>query len=147
MKKLFLAIAVILLAFSCSIQQKSDETQKNKEISALYHKLNSNDIDSILTDNFIGRTGKDLHTWNREDHRGYLTNGSFKKDSVFSQIAEGDLVATRFIRTGEYEGDTVKVEIMQFKRFENGKIAEIWEYWDHGMIKEMEDRAEAEKPE
>ncbi len=35
-----------------------------------------------------------------------------------------------FIRTGEYNGDTISAPAMQFKRFENGKIAEVWEYWD-----------------
>jgi predicted ester cyclase len=55
-------------------------------------------------------------------------------DSIFYHIAEGDWVATRFVRTAEYQGDTVKFEAMHFKRFENGKIAEIWEYGDSKQV-------------
>ena len=153
MKKLYFALATILiLFFNCSCdqkssenEQKSSEIQKNKEISAKYHELKANDIDSILTDNFMGRTAKDLHTWNRENHREYLSSNSYKKDSVIQQIAEGDWVATRFARTMDYQGDTVKVYLMQFKRFENGKIAEIHEYWDYMPLKEIMDKAETKE--
>jgi predicted SnoaL-like aldol condensation-catalyzing enzyme len=136
---------ILILIFGCSYNKKSDILQKNKEIATKYHDLNPADIDSILTDNFIGRQGNNLFTWNRDDHRKYLSNGSYKKDSIFNQIAEGDWVATRFVRTGDYNGDTVKVEIMHFKRFENGKIAEIWEYPDYRMVKEIYDKAEAKE--
>jgi hypothetical protein len=153
MKKLFYPVATILiLFFSCSYNQKSSkndqkisEIERNKEISAKYHELNANDIDSILTDNFMGRTAKDLHTWNKEEHRRYLSSDSYKKDSVIQQVAEGNWVATRFVRTMDYEGDTGKIEGMQFKRFENGKIAEIWEYWDYQQIKEIIDKSETKE--
>jgi predicted ester cyclase len=110
------------------------DLQKNKEIAAKYHKLNPSDIDVILTENFIGRNEKSRFTWNRENHRNYLSNGKFKTDSIFYQIAEGNWVATRFVRTMELNGDTVKIEAMHFKRFENGKIAEIWEYTDTKQV-------------
>ena len=130
-KSQFLFIALALILTSCCIYgQANKEIQKNKEIATKYHELNPDNIDIILTDNFIGRQAKNSFTWNKEDHRKYLSNGESKKDSILNQIAEGNLIATRFIRTGISDGDTVSVEIMQFKRFEDGKIAEIWEYFD-----------------
>ena len=139
-KNHFLFIAVILILTSGSIYgQKNNEVQKNKEIAVKYHQLNPNDIDVILTDNFIGRHEKNQFTWNREDHRNWLTNGRYKEDSIFHQIAEGDWVATRLLRILEWNGDTVKVEAMHFKRFENGKIAEIWEYADSKQFETEEE--------
>ena len=138
MKKLFIAV-ILILTFGCTNSQKNNEIQKNKEISVKYHQLNPDDIDVILSDNFIGRQEKNLFTWNREDHRNYLTNGGYKEDSIFHQIAEGDWVATRFFRKMVWNGDTVKVEAMQFKRFENGKIAEIWEYADPSQLEADEE--------
>ncbi|MCU0473668.1 MAG: ester cyclase [Bacteroidales bacterium] len=134
-KNHFLFIVVILILTFGSIScQKNNEIQQNKEIAVKYHNLNADDIEAILSDNFIGRNEKSRFTWNRENHREYLTNGIYKEDSIFYQIAEGDWVATRFFRKGEWKGDTVKYEMMHFKRFENGKIAEIWEYGDTRQI-------------
>ena len=137
MKKIFvegiwyaIILASMVLFLQCSVPQPNDEIQKNKDISVKYHKLNPDDIDVILTDNFIGQNEKSRFTWNREDHRKYLTNGKYKEDSIFYQIAEGNWVATRYFRIMEWKEDTVKIEGMHFKRFENGKIAEIWEYGD-----------------
>ncbi len=107
---------------------------ENKNIAATYHELNADDIDMILTGDFIGQTEKGRHTWNRENHRNYLTNGDYKRDSIFHQVAEGNWVATRFFREMLWNGDTVQVEAMHFKRFEDGKIAEIWEYGDTKQV-------------
>jgi predicted SnoaL-like aldol condensation-catalyzing enzyme len=138
-KNHFLFIVVILILTFGSIScQKNNEIQKNKEIAVKYHNLNPDDIEAILSDNFIGRNEKNRFTWNRENHREYLTNGIYKEDSIFYQIAEGDWVATRFFRKGEWKGDTVKYEMMHFKRFENGKIAEIWEYGDTRQVETEE---------
>lgn len=141
MRKNLLFIAVLILTFTigCKNDQVNTELQKNKEIATKYHELNPENIDIILTDNFIGRHAKDRFTWSKEDHRKYLSNGEFKKDSIFNQVAEGNWVATRFIRTGLLNGDTVSVECMHFKRFDNGKIAEIWEYFDPRQI-EIEEK-------
>jgi predicted SnoaL-like aldol condensation-catalyzing enzyme len=45
-------------------------------------------------------------------------------------VAENNLVAVRFIRTGEIEGESFSAEVMQFMRFENEKIVEVWEVYD-----------------
>lgn len=144
-----LAIIIFLFSGLLSCQTKTvNEAEKakialeeNKMIATLYHELNPADIDQILTEDFIGRNEKNRFTWNREDHRGWLSSESFKKDSIFQQIAEGDWVATRFKRTMDWDGRRIEVEAMHFKRFENGKIAEIWEYADRTQI-ETEEAAE-----
>jgi len=79
----------------------------------------------------MGRTAKDMHTWNKENHREYLSSDPYKKDSVIQQVAEGDWVATRFARTMDYQGDTVKVYLMQFKRFESARLLK---YMSIGII-------------
>ena len=142
MKKSFIPIVLVLLiSVSCG-QSKTDSENEatteeikssieaNKKIAAMYHDLNPDNIDVIFTEDFIGR-GENGHTWNREDHREYLSNGRFKVDSISHQIAEGEWVATMYTRTMEYKGDTISAPIMHFKRFEDGKIAEVWEYYDY----------------
>lgn len=39
-------------------------------------------------------------------------------------------MATRFTRSMIYQGNDVNIDAIHFKRFENGKIAEIWEFSD-----------------
>lgn len=145
MKKVLVVVCVIVVVsiIGCSTNQSGQDVTVNKAISTKYHLLKAEDVDAILADNFIGRTGDNLFTWNKENHRKYLSNGFSKSDSIFSQIAEGNYVTTRFVRRFLNKGDTARVEIMHFKRFENGKIVEIWEYWDYMMAKKYMDQAEA----
>lgn len=110
------------------------ESSNNKKVAARYHELKPDDVDAILTKDFIGRNEKSRFTWNLENHKSYLSNGAFKKDSIFQQVAEGDWVATRFVRTMDWQGKRIKFEGMQFKRFEKGKIAEIYEYGDMNQV-------------
>ena len=109
----------------------------NKKIAAKYHELNPDDIDAILTEDFIGRFGTNGNTWNREDHRQFWSNNK-AEDKILHLVAEGDLVAISFIRMGEQEGKSFSMNIMQFMQFENGKIAEIWEMFDQNQL-ESED--------
>ena len=51
-------------------------------------------------------------------------------DILYEVVAEGEFVAVRFARTGTYQGREMQIEMMQMVRFEDGKIAEIWEYVD-----------------
>lgn len=136
MKKsqIFLFTAIFIFSACAVFGQKKDSLEKNKEIAARYHELRANDVDNILTKDFLGRNEKSRMKWNLENHRSYLSNGTFKKDSILQQVAEGDWVATRFVRTMDWQGQRVKIEAMQFKRFENGKIAEIYEYGDQKQI-------------
>lgn len=138
----FFATVLALSFFSISCQ-KTDEIKKNKETAARYHELNPDDIDAVLSNKFIGRSEENNFSWNREDHRKFLTDGRYKKDSIYQQIAEGDWVVTRFFRTLAWDGDTLKTEAMEFKRFENGRISEIREYGDSKTIYPMKKEANA----
>ncbi|MEX2369651.1 MAG: hypothetical protein WD578_01505 [Bacteroidales bacterium] len=124
-------ITALMFVTSCSLNDRDDqlnETNTNHQAALLYHELNPLHADSILTKDFIGQREKNLYTWDFDDHKKYLANGRFKRDSVYQQVTEGDWVATRFFRECRFGQDTVIMQMMHFKRFENGKIAEIWEY-------------------
>ena len=104
---------------------------ENKKVASKYHQLNLDDVEEILTPDFVGRhtTG---NTWNRDEHKNYLSKPG-KKDIIHAQIAEGEMVATRFTRT-DTDGN-LEIEIMHLKRFRDGKICEIWEYFDWAPFK------------
>lgn len=136
--RILLLSVIIIITSGVVFGQKKDVAQKNKEVAAKYHELKADDIDAILTKDFKGRNEKSRHRWNIEDHRFYVANNDYKKDSILQQVAEGDLVATRFVRTMDYQGKRVQFEVMSFKRFENGKIAEIWEYGDPKQVETAE---------
>lgn len=67
--------------------------------------------------------------------------------TVYEQIGEGDLVATRFTGDGTQDGDLpdvpathrrVSVGGITIDRIEDGKIAETWVYWDTlGMLQQL----------
>ena len=138
-RNLIACIVVLFIAMPVSLfGQKKSNIEKNMKIATLYHELEAENVDKILTDDFVGQNEKGRHTWDKENHRNYLSNGKFKRDSIYHQIAEGDWVATSFFREMVWDGDTVKFQAMHFKRFENGKIAEIWEYADTAQVKEDE---------
>ncbi|MFC2126484.1 ester cyclase [Bacteroidota bacterium] len=111
-----------------------ERTEENLKIATLYHELNPENIDKILADDFEGRNEKSRHTWDKENHRKYLSNDVPKQDSIFHQFAQGNWVATRFFRATKWSGKDVKFEGMHFKRFQDGKIAEIWEYGDSRQV-------------
>jgi ketosteroid isomerase-like protein len=97
----------------------------------MYHNLNQNDVEKILTPDFIGRhpTG---YTWDRESHKNFVTNDL--TEMIHEQIAEGDWVATRFTRTGTVGNNPIDVETVHFKRFRDGKISEVLAYFDSKQI-------------
>jgi len=109
---------------------------ENKKVARIYHDLNPEDVEKILTPGFIGRHVKNRFTWRRDTHKEFLANHPEMKDTIHEQIAEGDWVATRFIRTGTLKNKHLGAEIMHFKRFEDGKIAEIWEYFDSKQLEQ-----------
>ena len=106
--------------------------EENKNVARKYHDLNPDDTDKILTPEFIGRqVGTDTWTWNIRDHKRFLSEeGKGTKDTIHQQVAEGEWVATRFHRTMHYQGKVLELDMMHFKRFEGGKIAELWELTD-----------------
>ena len=104
--------------------------QENKRVARLYHNLNPADVEEILTLDFIGRHNETGFTWNRDQHIEFWTVHRDVEDVIHQQIAEGEWVATRFTRKGTFGGQYREMETMHFKRFEGGKIAEVWEYFD-----------------
>ena len=132
--KFLFALVILFLPSTFTFGSKKSDVEKNRKVAEIYHELKAENVKAILCDDFIGRSEKSMHTWDKDSHEKYLSNGVFKQDSICQQIAEGDWVATRFVRTTDYNGKRIKVEMMQFKKFRNGKIAEIWEYGDRGQI-------------
>ena len=110
------------------------DAENNLKIANMYHDTNPEDVDMILTKEFSGRNEEYKNTWDRESHRNFLSNHPNIKDTIFSQIGDGDLIATRFTRSMNYQGKDVNVDAIHFKRFENGKIAEIWELSDTKQV-------------
>jgi predicted ester cyclase len=111
--------------------------KENKTIARMYHDLNPEDVETILTPDFIGRHNRSGSTWNRDQHKRYWTRHQGFQDVIHQQIAEGDWVATRFTRMGAHEGKQIELAMMHFKRFEGGQIAELWEYLDWKQLEEQ----------
>jgi len=100
--------------------------EENKKIARTYYDHNPDDVESILTHDFTGRTNE--RTWDRDSHKKtWITYQSQLTDTIHEQVVEGDWVATWFTRTGLFENKPSKYELMNFMRFVDGKIAEIRE--------------------
>ena len=110
------------------------DAENNLKIANMYHDANPDDVDMILTEEFSGRNEEYRNTWDRENHRNFLSKHPDIKDTIFSQIGDGDLIATRFTRSMNYQGKDVNIDAIHFKRFENGKIAEVWEISDTKQV-------------
>jgi ketosteroid isomerase-like protein len=110
--------------------------ENNKQVSMRYHELDSDPArwDEILTQDFLGHHTNGRTTWDLDSHKRTWAKLRELTDVVHHQIAEGDFVATRFTRKGMFEGSHVEVEVMHLKRFVDGKIAEVWEYFDYSLL-------------
>ena len=101
-----------------------------------------------------GVTSKSLDAW-KELVAGYHDAFSSSKVVVLMQIAEGDLVATRWEITATHTGDYMgraptNKEItwtgVEIDRFEDDKIVESWVDWDKyrlfeglGLVKQLQE--------
>jgi len=133
MKKLVLLASILVMASTPCQTSKEDNKMsldENKKISTLYHEQNLEDVDKLLSEDFVGsyyyQDSKPI-IWNKENHKNSITNNPNVRDSILIQVAEGDWIAERFIRTMENEGSIMKAEVMQFKQFKNGEIIRSWE--------------------
>jgi predicted SnoaL-like aldol condensation-catalyzing enzyme len=112
--------------------------EENKRVARLYHEFKPEDIDHILTPDFVGHSNNpgSGFDWNREAHRRFWSNEQNQGigDLIHELIAEGEFVALRCTRAGTYQGKEMQVEMMRMMRFEDGKIAEIWEYADPAQM-------------
>ena len=132
MKKLCLLAALLIFCSAFGLfAQENAQLEKNKAIAVKYHELKAEDVDALIAEDFKAQSN-DM-TWTRENHRQALltSHKTYKsKDKILSMVAEGDMVAIRFVRTGEWEGKPVKLDMMQFMRISEGLIVEIWESYD-----------------
>lgn len=121
---------------------------------------NSDAPEEIFTLNYINHQESDVEGEGHRDLAGFkdLVSGfhrafSNSRVKVLSQIAEGDLVSTRWEITATNTGDYMDLakatnQTMTWRgvltdRFENGRIAETWVDWDQyrffkglGLIRE-----------
>jgi ketosteroid isomerase-like protein len=118
-----------------SLKENMMSAENNKQVSIRYHELDSDPArwDEILTPDFVGRHTNG-RTWNLDSHKQTWAKHTDLADSVHHQIAEGDFVATRFTRKGIFDGSPIEIDVMHLKRFVDGKIAEVWEYFDHSLL-------------
>lgn len=106
--------------------------EENKKAALVYHQLNPADVESLLTPGFIGH-GQNDFAWNRDNHVTFTS--TFKGvDTIHEMIAEGDSVASRFTRSGSYGDLTFTAIGLHLMRFENGKLAELWEFWERQIV-------------
>lgn len=125
--------------------------QENKALSRrqieMWSEGNSDSPEEIFSPNYINHQESDVEGEGHRDLGGFkdLVNGfhrafSNSQVTVLSQIAEGDLVSTRWEITATNTGDymdlakatnlTMTWRGVLTDRFENGKIAETWVDWD-----------------
>jgi hypothetical protein len=105
-------------------------------VASRYHKLDPGDVDEILAPEFQGEYWGADHTWNRENHRQYLASGE-KHDQIHEQFGSGDKVCTRFTRSSEIDGATVRCDLLHVKQFVAGKIVHVWEMMNWKQFEEQ----------
>ncbi len=125
--------------------------EDNKAISRRAHELwasgNSENPEAILAESYVNHQESDVQggvtTKSRDAYvelvGGYHDAFTDSRVSILMQIAEGDLVATRWEFTATHTGDflgfapTNKVVTwtgVQIDRIENREIVESWVAWD-----------------
>ena len=133
MKELVLLAAFLALASTSCQTSKEDNKMsldENKKISTLYHERNLDDVDKLLSDDFVGYfyfQSPNPGTWNKVNHKNAIKNNPNVRDSILIQVAEDDWVAERYIRTFINADTIMRTEFMQFKQIKNGKIINSWE--------------------
>jgi predicted SnoaL-like aldol condensation-catalyzing enzyme len=126
------AVIILLSVSACQISTEYNESsvEENKKISAMFHDRNLEEIDVVMADNFLAtyyHSDSKLRTWDKEIHKNAIINRPDIKDSIILEIAEGNWVATRLIRTSIENGGVKKTEILQMKKIQDGKITELFE--------------------
>ena len=113
-------------------------------------------VDELVTSDYIGhdpalpeplRGPEDV----KDFIATYLVAFPDARMTITVQLAEGDLVATRWVAHGTHEGDLMDVEPtgkevtvtgLTISRLEDGKISEEFRNWDfYGMIRQVEGAA------
>ncbi len=105
-----------------------DNMQRNLAISDTYHQLDPDEVNNIFVESFSGHD-EIGGSWDRVSHKNFLTsNKGNMSDSIIFQMANGNVVATMFQRKGKINGRQLTGEAIMLKRFEDGKITQLWEH-------------------
>ena len=126
----------------------TDEKKKlSRRALEMWASQNTDRTEDIFCENYVnhqepdvegGVSDKSLEAW-KELVSGYHQSFSDSEVLVLMQIAQGDLVATRWQFTATHTGDFMGLAPtakrvtwtgVQIDRFEHGKIAESWVDWD-----------------
>lgn len=133
-----------------------DEQKKlSRRSIEMWASTNTDQPDEVFAANYVnhqepdakgGATSVDLQGWKDIVSTNHRAFSNFRV-KILMQIAENDLVATRWKfsakHTGEYLGHAatdrqVEWTGVQIDRFENGKIVESWVDWDkYRMFEEL----------
>lgn len=150
MKRIYLILVVSLIALSSFSQEQSaiqkNQTEINKEIARnfyqdLWFTNNTDNYKKYVADQYVvhdigdrkGVTEPAIEQKNIADF--FWKNGNFES-KIDYQIAEGDLVATRW--TGSFKSNTLfgrialetndPISIINVFRIKDGKIVEFWNH-------------------
>ena len=140
-----------------------DQKVLSRRALGMWASINSDLPEDIFAGNYVnhqepdvegGVTSKSLDAW-KKLVAGYHDAFSSSKVVVLMQIAEGDLVATRWEFTATHTGDymgraTTNKEItwtgVEIDRFEDDKTVESWVDWDKyrlfeglGLVKQLQE--------
>ncbi len=109
-------------------------------------------IDELFDQNYVGHDVASPEPIRgtealREQAQGYRSAFPDLQVTIEAQIAEGDMVATRWTARGTHQGDLfgmtptgkqATVTGMTFDRFSGGKIVESWDNWDtFGLMQQL----------
>ena len=108
-------------------------------------------IDELVTTDYVGHdpAQPDMQGPDgiKEFITGYLTGFPDGRITIDEQLAEGDLVATRWTGRGTHQGEMmgipptgkqVTVSGITISRVKNGKVVEEWSNWDTlGMLQQL----------
>ncbi len=124
-----------------------DHKEMSRSAIGMWASSNSDRPEDIFAENYVnhqepdvegGVSDKSLEAW-KELVSAYHKSFSNSQVLVLMQIAEGDLVATRWEITATHTGDFMGLAStgkqatwtgVQIDRFEDGKIVESWVNWD-----------------
>lgn len=108
-------------------------------------------IDELVTTDYVGHDPAQPDMQGpqgiKEFITGYLTGFPDGRITIDEQLAEGDLVATRWTGRGTHQGELmgipptgkqVTVSGITISRVKNGKVVEEWSNWDTlGMLQQL----------
>lgn len=126
---------------SSKVPEEEDNMEENRRLVRRYYQevLNARDeeilIELLAPDfrSWFGDFEVDATGYRAAVHRSLQTFGDLKVE-ILDQVAEGDLVATRWRATGSVGPTRMSLTAMHFHRVANGKFVEHWEELDTARL-------------